>query len=31
MERLESRLKLVEEEEKGGIDLSKFYGKPNDA
>ncbi len=30
MERLELRLKLVEEEEKGGIDLSKFYGKPAD-
>ena len=29
MERLELRLKLVEEEEKGGIDLSKFYGKPS--
>ena len=26
MERLETRLKLVEEEQKGGIDLSKFYG-----
>ncbi|HZZ74055.1 MAG TPA: hypothetical protein VFE24_17515 [Pirellulales bacterium] len=29
MERLELRLKLVEEEEKGGIDITKFYGKPN--
>ena len=28
MERLEARLKLIEEEQKGGIDLRKFYG-PN--
>jgi len=28
VERLETRLKLLEEEQKGGIDLSKFYGKP---
>ena len=27
IERLESRLKLLEEEQKGGIDLSKFYGQ----
>jgi hypothetical protein len=26
LERLETRIKLVEEEQKGGIDLSKFYG-----
>ncbi len=26
LERLEMRIKLVEEEQKGGIDLSKFYG-----
>ncbi len=26
VERMESRLKLLEEEHKGGIDLSKFYG-----
>jgi len=30
MERLETRLKLVEEESKGGIDLTKFYGKTLD-
>jgi hypothetical protein len=28
VERLESRLKLFEEEQKGGIDLSKFYVRP---
>jgi hypothetical protein len=28
MERVESRLKLLEEEQKGGIDLSRFYGRP---
>ena len=28
MERVESRLKLLEEEQKGGIDLSKFYNPP---
>jgi hypothetical protein len=29
LERLEARLKLVEEEQKGGaIDITKFYGKP---
>jgi len=28
MERLEARLKLLEEEQKGGIDLTKFYGPP---
>jgi len=27
VERLETRLKLLEEEGKGGIDLTKFYGK----
>jgi len=26
MERLEARIKLLEEEQKGGIDLTKFYG-----
>ncbi len=30
VERLEMRLKLVEEEQKGGIDLSKFYTPPQD-
>lgn len=28
VERLESRLKLLEEEERGGIDLSRFYNPP---
>ncbi len=28
LDRLEARLKLVEEEQKGGIDLSKFYKPP---
>jgi hypothetical protein len=28
LDRLETRLKLVEEEQKGGIDLSKFYKPP---
>jgi hypothetical protein len=28
MERLEARLKLLEEEQKGGIDLTKFFGPP---
>lgn len=28
MERLEARIKLLEEESRGGIDLSKFYGPP---
>ena len=28
VERMESRLKLLEEEQKGGIDLSKFYNPP---
>lgn len=27
VERLETRLKLLEEEQKGGIDLTKFYGR----
>jgi hypothetical protein len=26
MERVETRMKLLEEEQKGGIDLTKFYG-----
>ena len=30
MERVETRLKLLEEEEKGGIDLTRFYGKMPD-
>jgi hypothetical protein len=29
VERLETRLKLLEEEQKGGIDLSKFYARPD--
>ncbi|HEV3415739.1 MAG TPA: hypothetical protein VG056_02965 [Pirellulales bacterium] len=29
MERLETRIKLVEEEQRGGIDLSKFFGPSN--
>ncbi|MEX0791539.1 MAG: hypothetical protein WD045_00280 [Pirellulaceae bacterium] len=29
MERVEARLKLMEEEEKGGIDLTKFYARPD--
>ena len=28
MERLESRMKLMEEEQKGGIDLARFYQPP---
>ena len=28
VERLETRLKLLEEEQKGGIDLTKFYARP---
>lgn len=31
VDRLETRLKLLEEEQKGGIDLRKFYQKPPDA
>ena len=27
IERLESRIKLLEEEQRGGIDITKFYGK----
>jgi hypothetical protein len=27
MERLEKRIKLLEEEQKGGIDITKFYGR----
>ena len=30
MERLEARLKLVEEEQKGGIDLQRFYEHPGE-
>ena len=30
IERLETRLKLVEEEQRGGIDLSQFYTPPSD-
>jgi hypothetical protein len=29
MERLEARMKLAEDEQKGGFDLTKFYGKPS--
>lgn len=29
MENLESRLKLLEEEQRGGIDITKFYGEGN--
>jgi hypothetical protein len=29
LEQLESRLKLVEEEQRGGIDLTKFYQRPD--
>jgi hypothetical protein len=29
MERLETRIKLVEEEQRGGIDLTKFFGPSN--
>jgi len=28
VDRLEARLKLVEEEQRGGIDITKFYNKP---
>lgn len=28
IERLESRIKLIEEEQRGGLDITKFYGKP---
>ena len=28
MERLETRLKLIEDEQRGGIDLTKFYSAP---
>ncbi len=28
VERLETRIKLVEEEQRGGIDLTKFYAPP---
>lgn len=30
VERLESRLKLVEEEQRGGIDISRFYAPPDE-
>ncbi len=29
IERLEARIKLLEEEQKGGIDITKFYGQAN--
>jgi hypothetical protein len=29
LEQLEMRIKLVEEEQRGGIDLTKFYVKPD--
>ncbi len=29
MERLETRIKLLEDEQRGGIDITKFYGKAN--
>jgi hypothetical protein len=29
LERVEARLKLLEEEQKGGIDITKFYGPPS--
>jgi len=28
VDRLETRIKLVEEEQRGGIDLTKFYSPP---
>ena len=28
MERLETRIKLLEDEQRGGIDITKFYGSP---
>ncbi len=31
VDRLETRLKLLDEEQKGGIDLTKFYGPPPEA
>jgi hypothetical protein len=31
MEQLETRVKLVEDEQRGGIDLTKFYVKPDEA
>ena len=31
IEQLETRVKLVEDEQKGGIDLTKFYVKPDEA
>ncbi|MEX2092842.1 MAG: hypothetical protein WD971_09205, partial [Pirellulales bacterium] len=31
LEQLESRLKLVEEEQRGGIDLTQFYKRPDQA
>jgi len=30
VERIETRIKLVEEEQRGGIDITRFYGKQND-
>jgi hypothetical protein len=29
LEQMEMRLKLVEDEQRGGIDLTKFYGRPD--
>ena len=29
MERVETRLKLLEEEQKGGIDITKFFAGPD--
>jgi hypothetical protein len=31
MERLESRIKLMEEERRAGIDITKFYADPNES
>jgi hypothetical protein len=28
VDRLETRVRLLEEEQKGGIDITKFFGKP---
>ena len=30
LERIEARLKLMEEEQRGGIDITKFYARPGD-
>jgi hypothetical protein len=29
LEQLETRMKLMEEEQRGGLDLTKFYQKPD--